>query len=80
MFSLYRFAIPLDVPFHTGGAILFHLLTDMAVHVQSESGGSMAEVALHGFHIIPVLEGENGERMPLWHNKDKSENPCGATG
>ena len=23
---------------------------------------------------------QGGAGMPLWHNKDKSENPCGATG
>ena len=32
------------------------------------------------FHIYAVLEGQGCESVPLWHNKDKSENPCVATG
>ena len=28
----------------------------------------------------PLLQTMYAECMPLWHNKDKSENPCGATG
>ena len=28
------------------------------------------------FHIYAVLEGQGCESVPLWHNKDKSENPC----
>ena len=40
----------------------------------------MAQVPLDGLDIIPDPERRHGERMPLWHNKDKSENPCVATG
>ena len=32
------------------------------------------------FHIYAVLGGQGCECVPLWHNKDKSENPCSATG
>ena len=27
-----------------------------------------------------ILRKNDSASMPLWHNKDKSENPCGATG
>ncbi len=30
------------------------------------------------FHIYAVLERQGCESVPLWHNKDKSENPCSA--
>ena len=33
-----------------------------------------------GLDVHPVLQGYRGECVPLWHNKDKSENPCVATG
>ena len=32
------------------------------------------------FYIHTILEGQGRECVPLWHNKDKSENPCVATG
>ncbi len=40
----------------------------------------MAQIALHSLNIIAVLQGKDSIGVPLWHNKDKSENPCGATG
>ena len=40
----------------------------------------MAQVALHCLDIVPGADGGHGVGVPLWHNKDKSENPCGATG
>ncbi len=40
----------------------------------------MAKVALYGLDIVPCPDGVHGEGVPLWHNKDKSENPCVATG
>ena len=36
----------------------------------------MAQVALHRFDVVPAFYRCHGIRMPLWHNKDKSENPC----
>ena len=59
---------------------MLYLIRDVAVHVQSKRRSMMAEVALHGLDVVPRLERHHGERVPLWHNKDKSENPCGATG
>ena len=36
----------------------------------------MSKIALHGLNVIPGADSGNGVGMPLWHNKDKSENPC----
>ena len=46
-----------------------HGLGNVTVYVQSESGGSMAQVALYGFDIVAAPDCGNGIRMPLWHNK-----------
>ena len=70
----------LYVPLHTGRAVLFHLLADVAVHVQCKGGGGVAQVTLHRFYAVPVLKRKDCEGVPLWHNKDKSENPCVAMG
>ena len=32
------------------------------------------------FDNWPILRKNSSASMPLWHNKDKSENPCVATG
>ena len=31
-------------------------LTDMAVNVQSKSGSGVAQVSLHGLHVVAILE------------------------
>ena len=36
----------------------------------------MSQVFLYGFNVIPTLKGKHRIGMPLWHNKDKLENPC----
>ena len=36
----------------------------MAVNVEGKSGGSMAEIALNGFYIVPILERQNGVGVP----------------
>ena len=48
----------------------------MGVGVQREPGTVVAQHPGDGLDIHSVLQGYRGERMPLWHNKDKSENPC----
>ena len=40
----------------------------------------VTKIALHRLDIIPGPESCHGVAVPLWHNKDKSENPCVATG
>ena len=52
----------------------------MGVGVQREPGTVVAQHPGDGLNIHTVLQGYRGERVPLWHNKDKSENPCVATG
>ena len=56
-----------DKGIHPGGTGLLHLV------------GDVAQVALDGLDVVAAPDGDS-VRMPLWHNKDKSENPCGATG
>ena len=65
---------------HAAGTIPAHLGGDMTVNVQSESRRCVAQVFLHRLNVVPALDSRNCVRMPLWHNKDKSENPCVATG
>ncbi len=40
----------------------------------------MAQIALNCFDVVPGPESGHCIAVPLWHNKDKSENPCVATG
>ena len=46
--------------FHSVCAGLFHLLGDVAIHVQREGSGVVAQVALHGFDVIPGPESCHG--------------------
>lgn len=43
----------LDERFHPVRAGLFHLLRDVAVYVQGEGGGVVAQVPLHRLDIVP---------------------------
>ena len=63
---------------HAVCAVLLHGLCEVRVTIQSECGGGVAQVSLHGLDVIPGPDCVNGVCMPLWHNKDKSENPYGA--
>ena len=74
--SLLRTLNPVDVRLHSGGALVLHPFGNMSVNIQREGGGSVAQVGLNGLDIIPVLERQDRKRMPLWHNKDESKNPC----
>ncbi len=48
-----------DKLLHALGGLLAHLLGDMAVYVQGEAGGGVAQVALDGFDIVAALNGGN---------------------
>ena len=50
----------------------------VGVGVQREPGTVVAQHPGDGLNIHTVLQGYRGERVPLWHNRDKLENPCGA--
>lgn len=52
----------------------------MAVDIQRKGRRGVSQVALDSLDVIPALNCGDGVAMPLWHNKDKSETPCGATG
>lgn len=70
----------LYVCLHAGRAGLLHFLGDVTIYVQSKGGGMVSHIGLNGLYIIPGPEGCHCIAVPLWHNKDKSENPCVATG
>ena len=65
---------------HPLGGILLHLVGDVGVGVQGEARAVVAQDAGDSFGVYALLDGQGCEGMPLWHNKDKSENPCCATG
>ena len=52
----------------------------MGVVVQRHGDIGVAHDVLQRFGIHAGVCHTGTERVPLWHNKDKSENPCGATG
>ena len=58
LFEIFKIAL------HPGSAVLLHALRHMAVHIKGKSGGSVAQVALDSFHVVPILEGEDGKGMP----------------
>ena len=41
----------------------FMLLRNVAVDIQGKGCGSVSKIALHGLDIIPILKGEDGERV-----------------
>lgn len=76
VFSLYRMCL---VP----GMFLWEdislLLTGhMGVYLRRHNG-TVTQQPLDVADINALLQQERGKRMPLWHNKDKLENPCGTS-
>lgn len=65
---------------HSLGGLVLLLPRGVGVGAQGEPGIVVPRHGGHGFDVHAVLEGCGGEGVPLWHNKDKSENPCVATG
>ena len=51
----------------------------MGVDVGSGREGAVAQPNLDLLHRNAVAQQQAGTGVPLWHNKDKSENPCDAT-
>ena len=64
-----------DVLLHPLCAGFFHTFGNMAVHIQREGCRCVTQIFLYRLHIVTILEGQHGVGMPLWHNKDKPENP-----
>ena len=52
----------------------------MPVGVEGKSGAVMTQQTGERFDVHAVLERKRCECVPLWHNKDKSENPVFSTG
>ena len=72
--------IALDKLPHSGGAFPLHFVRHIVVDIQGKGGSGVAQVPLHGLDVISGADRRNCVGMPLWHNKDKSENHCGAMG
>ncbi len=71
---------PLDEGLHPGGASLLHMIRDVAVDIQCESGGGMAQIALHRFNVIPSPDSGNGVGMAKVVEPQGGEtNLCGQT-
>ena len=50
----------------------------MNVSICCEVVVAMPQPGLNIFQGVVQIQHNRGTAMPLWHNKDKSENPCGA--
>ena len=60
--------------------LILHLPGGVGVGAKGEARVIVAQHTGDRFDVHAVLQGQSGEGMPLWHNKDKSENPCSTTG
>ena len=54
----------LDEFFHPCGAFLFHLIGNMAVHIQGKGCGGMTQILLYRFDIITGADGCHGIGVP----------------
>ncbi len=52
----------------------------MSVDIGGHLDVGMAHPFLNIFEGKSGVDQQAGTAVPLWHNKDKSENPCDATG
>ena len=58
------FRVQLLVEFlHPAGAVLPHFLGHMAVHIQGELCGCVAQICLYGLNIVTGIQGGNGEAV-----------------
>ena len=55
-------------------------LVGVRIHPECHGLIAMTQHLRYAGYISAIRDGDTCEGMPLWHNKDKSENPCGATG
>ena len=72
MFALYRLG---DEISDLLCCLFLHLPGNVGVGVQREACAVVAQDAGDCLCIYPLLDRQRGEGVPLWHNKDKSENP-----
>ena len=55
--------------------LILHLAGSVGVSPQGEACVVVAQHTGNCLDVHSVLQGQGGEGVPLWHNKDKSENP-----
>ena len=68
------------VVLHTRRRVLHHLFRGMSIHVQRKTGRGVTQHILDALYIGPTCNRNCGRRVPLWHNKDKSDNPLRRNG
>ena len=56
----YRDGKSLNELLHAVSRLLTHLLGHVAVNVQREAGGGVAEISLHGLDIVAALDEDDG--------------------
>ena len=57
-----------------------HPLGHMTVHVQREARRGVAQVGLHGLHVVAVFDRDDGVTVPIGYNREQSEKPCNFNG
>ena len=55
--------------------LILHLPGGVGVGAQSEARVVVAQHTGDRFDVHAVLQGQRRKGVPLWHNKDKSDNP-----
>ena len=66
-----------EIP-HRVRRLLLHGGRDVGIGIEGKASRVVPQHGGEGFDIYPVLQGQHRECVPLWHNKDKSENRCDA--
>ena len=70
----------MEHPAHSRYGLLLGGEVQVSINVGGGGEGAVAQPDLYLFHRDAVTQQKAGTSVPLWHNKDKSENPCVATG
>ena len=60
--------------------LILHLPGGVGVGAECEARVVVAKHTGDGLDVHAVLECQRGEGVPLWHNKDKSDNPLRRNG
>mgnify|MGYP001050323719 CR=1 FL=1 len=75
-----NFLLPADYLIQQSGGGTLGLPRGVGVNVHRGTDVGVSQQLLYVLGRRPVGQEVAGERVPLWHNKDKPEKPCGATG
>lgn len=59
-----------EIALHAVGAVLLHLLGNVAVDVQRERRRRVADVRLYGLDIVAILQGNDSIGVPLRYTHD----------